>query len=211
MVCGVKSTIVTNGACLGVPKPILAIDIDEVLFPFLPELIKHHNQVYGTNFRLEQFDTYDFYKVWGGTSNQTVQKVHAFLKLPQTHIEPLEQATQAIATLKQHYQLVVITSRDKQLEERTRQWLIYHFPDTFHDIILAGNHYTGLDFRTKIEVCRELGAVCLIDDSLRYVTECSREGFKAILFGDYPWNQADELPSGVVRSADWSQAVRLLT
>ena len=192
-------------------KPVLAIDIDEVLFPFLPELIKHHNEIYGTDFSVAEFNTYDFYKIWGGTSEETVEKVHVFLKLPQTHVPPLGQAARAIKRLKQDYKLVVITSRDKQLEERTREWLLHHFPDTFHEIILAGNHYTGLHFRTKIEVCRELGAFCLIDDNLSYVRQCAAEGVPAILFGDYGWNQAGELPAGVTRAKDWDEVVELLT
>lgn len=192
-------------------KPVLAIDIDEVLFPFVPELLRHHNEIYGTELKFEDFTSYDFAEVWGGTSREAVDKVHAFLNLSQQHVEPLGEAFKAISALKQRYKLVVITSRDRQLEERTTEWLVHHFPDAFHDIILAGNHHTGLAFRTKIEICQELAAICLIDDSLRYVTECSERGLRAILFGDYPWNRLDELPEGVARAKDWAEVVRLLT
>ncbi len=47
------------------PKPVLAIDIDEVLFPFTEKFLKRHNQRNGTNLTLDDIDEL-FYieKLW---------------------------------------------------------------------------------------------------------------------------------------------------
>ncbi|MGH7234327.1 MAG: hypothetical protein ACREF7_02680, partial [Candidatus Saccharimonadales bacterium] len=60
--------------------------------------------------------------------------------------------------------------------------------------------------KSKAEVCQELGAIALIDDSLGHTKECAEVGIEGILFGDYYWNQVDVLPPGVTRCVDW-QAV----
>jgi uncharacterized HAD superfamily protein len=62
-------------------------------------------------------------------------------------------------------------------------------------------------WRPKSEVCIELGVSYLIDDNLTAVTQTSAFGIKALLFGDYPWNQAKELPEGVTRVKNWQEVL----
>lgn len=75
-----------------------------------------------------------------------------------------------------------------------------------------GNHW-GLSGRKvrKVELCRQLGAAMLIDDSLHYVREMAEEGMSAVLFdmeGKYGWNKdKEELPAGVVRLKSWHEVV----
>jgi len=186
-------------------KPLLAIDIDEVLFPLVPELAAYHNAQHGTSLAPADFLSYDLDKVWGGTVAEAVAKVNAFFAVDHLHIEPIDGAFDSLKSLADHFRLVVITSRHDSLTDATHAWIERHFAGVFETVILAGNHHAGGDVKTKVSLCRELGAVALIDDSLRYVTECSDAGQRAILFGDYPWNQADELPQGVIRVADWEE------
>jgi hypothetical protein len=55
------------------------------------------------------------------------------------------------------------------MEAMTKEWLGRHYPGVFDDV-LFGNHYgtTGAKMG-KPEMCSSIGAVCLIDDSLKYV------------------------------------------
>jgi 5'(3')-deoxyribonucleotidase len=191
-------------------KSVLAIDIDEVLFPLVPEIAAYHNTHHGTNLKVDDFVTYDLEKVWGGTVAEAVAKVNAFFAVGNIQIEPIDGAIENLKRLADSYRLVVITSRHDSLTDATHAWLDRHFAGVFETVILAGNHYAGGDVKTKVSLCREMGAVALIDDSLRYVKECSNVGQRAILFGDYPWNQADDLPAGIVRAQDWDEVRNLL-
>lgn len=57
--------------------------------------------------------------------------------------------------------------------------------------------------RTKSEVCRVLGADILVDDHIAHAEDVLSAGLKAIVFGNYPWNQRAILPKGMVRRKDW--------
>ena len=76
-------------------------------------------------------------------------------------------------------------------------------PGFFSDVLHIGYADVMEKPVKKVDMCKRLGAIALIDDSLSHVTECAEEGIEGVLFGDYPWNQADELPSGVTRCVDW--------
>ena len=58
-------------------KPVLAIDVDEVIAFFIPALADFHNEVFGGDVALtsESFVSYEFCKVWGGTQEESCAKV----------------------------------------------------------------------------------------------------------------------------------------
>ncbi len=191
-------------------RPLIAIDIDEVLFPFVPQLAEYHNTKHGTSLTADDFTTYDFDKVWGGTVVEAVAKVNAYFAADHLGVVPIDGAIENLKSLADHYRLIVMTSRHDILTAATHAWIDRHFAGVFETVILAGNHHAGGDVRTKVSLCRELGAVALIDDSLRYVKECAEVGQRAILFGNYPWNQTDKLPEGVVRARNWDEVRTIL-
>lgn len=101
-----------------------------------------------------------------------------------------------------------------QTQEVTRSWIDRQFPDMFAAVHF-GNHW-GLsgEKRTKSEMCVEEGAFCLIDDSVKYATECASVLDSTLLFGTYPWNvddnqEADALPN-VHRVKGWSDVLARL-
>jgi hypothetical protein len=61
----------------GVSKPVLAVDVDEVLAYFIPSLANFHNEAYPSDAELtaHSFHSYDFCKVWGGTPEESYAKV----------------------------------------------------------------------------------------------------------------------------------------
>lgn len=57
-------------------KPVIAVDIDEVLAFFIPTLANFHNEVYGgEKLTSESFVSYDFHNVWGGSVAECYAKV----------------------------------------------------------------------------------------------------------------------------------------
>jgi len=191
-------------------KKVIAIDVDEVLFPFVEMFSRHHNQKYGTNFTIDDFITYEFQNVLGLNTIETVERVYAFHRLSDSHIKPLEKARESIVALSQKYSIAVVTARHPQFGEQTKAWMDIHFDTDFHDLVAIGYEKVMERPRTKAEVCSELNAVALIDDSLDNVSGCAGAGIQGILFGDYPWNRTGELPQGVVRCRNWEETLRFL-
>ena len=105
-------------------KPVLALDIDEVLAQFLPALIRFHNSTYGTSLELKDFHSYWFCKVWGGTNEEATEKVHDFFESPffLKELEPMPGAKEALAKLKGKYDFVIVTSRQHVIAEHTLAW-----------------------------------------------------------------------------------------
>ncbi len=101
----------------------------------------------------------------------------------------MPKAFENLVELMKDFDLHIVTARQHAVEDLTREWINKHFPNIFSGIHF-GNHYSKSGkSRSKAKMCKEIGAVLLIDDSLSYATQVSREGIHVILFGDYAWNQ----------------------
>lgn len=136
-------------------KPIIAIDIDEVLAQFIPSLADFHNELYGTSLQSHEFTSYYFHEVWGGSIEETQEKIIAFFQSQYIHdLEPVEAALDALLELKEHFCLHVITARQLESEDLTRAWIGRNYPDIFEEIHF-GNHFssTGLVRSSKSSIC----------------------------------------------------------
>eukprot|EP00600_Ochromonadales_sp_CCMP1393_P006042 CAMPEP_0174974902 /NCGR_PEP_ID=MMETSP0004_2-20121128/12127_1 /TAXON_ID=420556 /ORGANISM="Ochromonas sp., Strain CCMP1393" /LENGTH=256 /DNA_ID=CAMNT_0016225657 /DNA_START=3 /DNA_END=773 /DNA_ORIENTATION=- len=190
----------------GKDKPVLAVDVDEVLAYFIPSLAVFHNETYRTSnaegghaeiLTSDSFHSYEFCNVWGGTMEESYIKMEAFFESVhfKERIEPIPYALEVLLELKEVYDLHVVTSRQHKIEALTLQWIDRHFPGVFTSIHF-GNHYSREGkSRSKPDMCREIGAVLLIDDSLVYATQCHRVGIPVVLFGQYAWNQLAAIPA----------------
>lgn len=57
-------------------KPVLAVDVDEVLAHLIPTLADFHNEHYdGDQLTSDSFKGHEFHKVWGGSREETSRKV----------------------------------------------------------------------------------------------------------------------------------------
>ena len=193
-------------------KPLIAIDIDEVLFGFTERFVAFHNRQYQTEFALHQITSTSFHTVIGGTASDDARKVGEF-QLEEGNLdgEPVPRAIEVLGRLKADYELVVVTARHSVIERQTRSWLERTFPKTFSDIHFANYWDENRPRRTKGEVCRELGAQIIVDDQPDYIKDCLDHDVKGILFGDYPWNQESIDHPGVRRAKDWSEVETAIT
>jgi uncharacterized HAD superfamily protein len=206
---------------------VVAVDIDEVLCHFIPSLAKFHNNNYGTALTSESFVSYQFHEVWGGTSSDSVIKMETFYESNYflQELNPVDGAYEALKALKESVpdlELHLVTARQLTLEEQTKTWISKHYPDLFTDIHF-GNHYsTSGKKRSKPEMCKEIKACCLIDDSQIYAGQCAKENIPTILFGNYAWNARSdeaggeewavpmEILSKVKRASNWNEAIILV-
>ena len=110
----------------------------------------------------------------------------------------------ALGILSEHYNLIVITSRIPSWEQVTREWLKSHFGDVFKGIYFAKGRQEGFT-KSKGDICKEVGASWLIDDSPVHCASAADQGIKAILFGDYGWHH--NAPTDLPRCKDWPAVV----
>lgn len=191
-------------------KPVLAVDIDDVMAPFAPAFLERYNQQHGTTHKNEDFPYYYFVKDLYGLSDDddAEQYVTEFIEWATSHNMPLNgEAVAGIRKLEEHYDLYVITSRHPDVYEITKKWLQSQLPDVFKDVhfIRARSEKT-----TKAQICQEIGAKLLVEDHPDHLQDCAKYGVRGLLFGDYPWNRNTELPESVQRVKDWNEVVEVL-
>jgi uncharacterized HAD superfamily protein len=196
-------------------KPVLACDVDEVLAYFIPSLARFHNEQFQTTLAPDDFVSYEFHHIWGGTVQECNDKMEMFFVSDffLNQLSPIPSALDSLRQLAEHFDLQVVTARQNKLKEVTIAWINTHYPGIFTNIHF-GNHYSSEGKqRSKSEMCLEINAVALIDDSFSYARDCARAGVPVILFGDYPWNRShcikelNSMRELVVRVKDWNEAV----
>jgi len=174
-------------------KPIVAVDIDEVLAYFIPTLAVFHNDVYGPKDYLtsESFISYEFHNVWGGSKEECSIKMEQFFqsKYFYNDIKPIDNAYDILLQLKDIFELHIVTARQHKVSDTTINWINQYYPNIFTNIHF-GNHYstTGIS-KSKAQLCKEINAIMLIDDSPAYAINCAENDIPVILFGDYSWNR----------------------
>ena len=190
-------------------KKIIAIDIDEVLFPFMDAFRVHHNKIYGTHYSQDDIVSYDLAKELGISVQGAVDRVYNFHQSDDNKlVSPLSAARAAIKKLGEVYDLEIVSSRLPQLSSITASQLDKYFPGCFGGVTFIGYAAVLENPRTKVEVCLEIKAFALIDDQLHHLEPAAKQGIKAILFGNYSWNKTDKLPPGVTRCRDWPAVLK---
>jgi FMN phosphatase YigB (HAD superfamily) len=185
-------------------KPILAIDADDTIYDENNALRLYINDHYGfrhtvADYQVEApFETY-----WEDIWNVTPEKMSLMYKEfahsdYKKELNPIKGALETLQKLKENYELVVVTSQGKSVVDITHYSLVKHYPDIFKDVHFVPL-WGGKNKATKAQICNEIGASYLIDDSFEHCRIATEAGVKAIVFGDYGWNKSQELPEGAVR------------
>lgn len=193
---------------------VIAIDCDDVLIQTAQNMIGDYNHKFATSLQLV-----DFYekptKVTWGTDNYdiAIARVNDYISSDMfAQLVPYSEAIVAIKHLAENHELHLVTGRSDFLEPVTAAMLDKYFPECFQSvehtnfIILSTSTAPK---RTKGEVCVQIGADILIDDHIAHGKSVIAAGVQeVIVFGDYPWNQNDALPTGMVRCVNWDETVR---
>lgn len=186
-------------------KPTIAVDVDEVLAQHAQEFVDFSNRNYGTHLTIDDYSDHwlDMWKVDRDEGERRAKEFHN-----STHISDMARLNDADKVLKElakKYRLVIITARRLELEKVTLAWLDKHYPLLFAEVKFVNVWAHRGDVVSKAEVGRELGASYLIDDNPTQCKLAAEAGIKALLFGDYVWNRANDSVEGVTRVANWQE------
>lgn len=189
-------------------EQIIAIDIDDVLAENAAGFAAYSNSKWGTNLSAQDYDD-DWSRMWPLTQDEIERRADAILREAPNNYTPIVNASSVLQRLREDYTLLAVTSRRVWMREDTQKWLSTHYNGIFSNdrLYFAGiwdkaQHEDRLN-QTKADIIDQLGADFLIDDQLKHRLAVAHSGRRALLFGDYNWNQQDTLPSGVERVRDW--------
>jgi 5'(3')-deoxyribonucleotidase len=191
-------------------KPIIAVDIDDVLAAEAAFIVAYSNKHW--HHRLDIDDYQEFWEEMWGVDHDEAERRSLELHQPgiEGSYEPLDHAQEVLEHLSERFTLVVVTSRRELVRQETLDWLERNMGSYFSEIIFSGiwdSGNVGAHKLTKTEILQSVGAAYLIDDQLKHCAAAAEAGITAVLFGNYPWNQTQSLPSGVYRCDSW-QAVQ---
>ncbi len=193
-------------------KPVIAVDIDEVLAYHNVEIVKYHNETYGSNHTLEHYVSDHWPEIWGVDREEAAKRAVAFHETGvHSRLTPMEHAQESLRRISEHFELQIVTARRRLIVDSTHEWIEQHYPGVFKGIRFV-HVWEDIDPPTKAEVCKEIGASLLIDDSVNHCAIARKSGIDAVLFGDYPWNRTlpVDFPTGITRATDWDQVVDYL-
>ncbi|KAJ7124746.1 hypothetical protein C8R43DRAFT_1030621 [Mycena crocata] len=182
--------------------PLIAVDLDDVLSQTNRMVAQWHNDKFGTQMDLSTFYYYYYWKnpLWG-TPQETHTKVKEFYSTDAIfQAVPVPGAREGIQALRDiGYKLVIVTARTSDVADATWEWVEKYFPGAFSHLLFTGqfkdahklHHNEVLTNLTKSQICADLKAQVLIDDSSENAIECSTASppTRVLLFGDYEWNK----------------------
>jgi len=194
--------------------PAIGIDFDDVLADTLTALIKFHNSYYGTQLAREDFWSYFYWDIWGGTRNEAIRKFDEFLQSHYFQEIPLvDYASYGVREVNAlgPEKLVIITARSEEVRPQTEQWIAQHLPPVFDSVHFLGLYSkNGSSKKTKGDICKELGLDVFIDDSIEFASTCDAMGIPTLIL-DAPWNRGKPLPSRSQRIMGWHEVAPAIT
>lgn len=185
---------------------VIAVDCDDVLLETTPFLVKEYNHKFGTKVILGHAHMTSNPE-WGTDDNDLILDRLSEIQNSKEYgeIKPIAEAVGAIQRLAKDNELHLITARSGSVEVATMVMLDKYFTGCFTSVEHVGR------VRSKGEVCRQIKADVLIDDSISHLLSALEYGMPnggALNFGNYIWNQLDSPIEGVVECYDWDAVER---
>jgi len=170
-------------------KRVLGVDIDNVISLTDPAIRGTIGEVFGVNLKQEQIVYYEYHRC-GITKEQEQRVLEIFRDVTCTEVEVVPGAVEALRLLKQRYRVVLVTSRNPVIREKTEEWL--RLNEIPHELLIFENakHQTGqaLDF--------------FIEDNGESAVLLAEAGIRTFLF-DYPWNRSVGAHPNIARVRGW--------
>lgn len=192
-------------------KPIIAIDIDDVLADNALGFVQWSNSRFGTNLTPDDYQEH-WAEMWKIDNDEVLKRSNEFhMSNHVSTYNTIPGAREALDKLKTRFTLILITSRRFIIKEITDEWINKNYNNIFSDCIFCGFYdgpiSSGLKL-TKAELARDIKADYLIDDQIKHIEAAASIGIKSLLFGDYSWNKKEKLGKNIVRVKDWGEILK---
>ncbi|KAI8071549.1 hypothetical protein BC940DRAFT_330788 [Gongronella butleri] len=199
------------------PSKTIAVNLDNTLTNTLSALLQWHNDTYHTQYKWHDLTTTDLWRVWGGSEEDTCNKIRQFYQSEYFHnIKPIDDfALEALKMLKKRkFHLVIITSRQQFIAEETKRFVDKHYPGIFESIYFCNlglSETEQLEYmsKTKSAICRDIGVDVMIDHQMEHALDCASLGVDVLLYdrrGQYQWNHQQQ-EAQVTRVRSWREII----
>lgn len=195
----------------GLIKPLIAVDLDNVLCDLITSLNQYHNKTYHTDFMVRDYRSFDLWKTWGGSQTKAIQKVMHFYSTEYCKLaRPVKGARKYVELLRQNNTLAIITARHEEYADITYEWIDKYFKHKFDSVYFTNNYSLSPDNNPlkKSQVCQSIGANVLLEDNLHNALDCAQSGVRVLLFSKIH-NQHKPLPR-IIRVKSWKEAYQKL-
>ena len=164
---------------------VIAIDIDEVLVPFLPALSRFYTHQTNIKVKIPHRHPYHYASLFNITEDEASGLVKDFYETSfHANLRPIRGSREMVKKLSENNTLIAVTGRQTYARVPTENLIQNHFRDSFTDIIYC-DHFTP-NSRSKGEVCKQICADLLIDDSYKNCMECLELSIPAVNFVGRP-------------------------
>ncbi len=200
----------------------ILLDIDDTSVPFMPVLLKFHNEIYRIPQNLppqtiDDVTEFSLAEVWGVSKHEAVKRVHHFYQTEEfANLVPTEDAIKGIAQLAKDYILIVATSRPFNsyhagIQNNVRNITYRQYMKFFGDYIKDDHIYMTNEYKlddtpssSKLAVANLHDAFLIVDDSIHNVAEFVQEDGKWAILYQQPWNFKEVLPNRVKHCRTWT-------
>ncbi len=198
-------------------KPIIAVDVDDVLASSALAFVEFSNQRWGTNLTIDEYHD-DWAMLWK-LDKEHEESMKIISKRAEEffahHLRDMDHdvsAYEVLVNLKQDFDLIVVTSRRLQTKGDTLAWIQERYEGIFAEdkIFFAGFYDTiekGSFTKDKGALLKSLGASYHIDDQPKHCNGAIVQGVQGILFGEYGWQRGEALEDTVVRVKNWEEVL----
>lgn len=168
----------------------IAIDLDEVLTPFLPTMLRWRRPIH-----IPKKYPYNCSKIYNISELESKKLVKDFYNSEDFYkLKPFKNSNKVLKIFSETYKVYLVTGRQNIIRKNTENWIEQWYPGIFTDVILT-NSFTD-DEVTKSSICKMLNISLLIDDNLDTCLDCMKHGITSINFiGDpiYPWCEENDI------------------
>jgi 5'(3')-deoxyribonucleotidase len=187
-------------------KQFIAVDIDDVLADHVAAFVDFSNSKYGTDLGKHNYDD-RWSNLWAVDKTEIERRALEF-HTPESILDYklINAAQTALEELSRYYNLAIVSARPQHVLDATKTWLDNHFGAIFCQVHFVP-YWDVVNRRSKAEICNEIGAEYLIDDIVKHCNIAADCGVKPLLFGEYSWNQTEDLHKDVLRVRDWQEVL----
>ncbi|MEA3514681.1 MAG: hypothetical protein U9R34_04345 [Nanoarchaeota archaeon] len=182
---------------------IIGVDLDDTLASCIKYFLDFYNDKHSTEFIIDDVKAYGLWEIFGCSKESVMDDIAEFYAHPDfDNMTPIEGSVQAIQRLAEEHDIYVITARPSYLEDKIRNRIESNYGSCFRDIILTNQVFEKDDARKKSDICNDLGAKLMIEDSVSHAYDCVSEGIDVFLM-DMPWNQSYNADDKITRVYSW--------
>lgn len=182
----------------------IGIDVDEVLCRTNDYFLYEFNKKHKTNFMRDELTSYTYDCFKGFDGEYIFDCLIKHLNESSIFYDVLDSSKEVLLELKEMgHELFIITSRWKDLGEKTKLWIYKHFGEDFFKDILIYNDGSDRNI-DKSQIAQEYNIDVLIEDAPKYALNTASKKIKVLLFNQ-PWNKNVPESEYITRVYSWNE------